>query len=409
MDYRDFLGDRTQPLALQIDRSGRIYAVECVFDDGFNLTFGHPEGDISIRIDAPSNREHLLDRQELQEPWSYPEIRDALVKSRFGDLYDCPWLEFDDNGKPTPASDCSQSFEAWLDEPVESHPYVSEYLPGYWIYEALSEEERAHEFMCEVDCGDPESGEVFAIQTGIWSGRSLNELLESKGLPFRFEQVFLECWGEIYVIRNIDPVPLSMRTVRECIAEDLEDIVFFSEDQDLNGLERKLHRLEPDDPLLRQATSAIAAERNARATEGPTERAGRQAMLDLNRRGTVELAGRLNEIRAALGALAADSPIRVRGERTLALLGPMLEQMQDRISVGDGPWTEPTPGEPLKVGDGFALERDGEHFHYGITAASPGPEGTPNPVLEALAQMAAEAELAEPAPAAGGDDDPDEV
>lgn len=131
-------------------------------------------------------------------------------------------------------------------------------------------------------------------------------------------------------------------------------------------------------------------------------------MLDIYRLNTVELAVHLTDIRAKLAALASDSSVRVAGERALVGRERLLQQMQARISVGDAPWTEPTPGEPLKVGDGFTVKGDSERLHYGITVASPGKDGKPNPLLAAFAQMAADPEPASRTPAAGGDGGPDE-
>lgn len=203
------------------------------------------------------------------------------------------------------------------------------------------------------------------------------------------QKPFIEYWTEDVASRSTEFMPASMMPfIQECIEEELKRLIWLTEFC-IDDVERKLHRLDANDPLLARAIAEIAAERTARATEGPTERVGRQAMLNIYKLSTIELAARLDEIKAGLFALSPESPVRVAGEKALSGRERMLEQVRDRITVGDSPWTTPEAGQPLKVGDGFTLDDKGERLTYAITAASPGKDGKPNALLAALGNMLA--------------------
>jgi hypothetical protein len=132
---------------------------------------------------------------ELPEGASYEQKKQAVMAAAGWD-YDeeCEWLQVDENGDALPEYETDEVIDTWLSSlisDVDIDRYLhfgeriaTEYTPGFIIWDALTEEQRARLGLREADLGGPASS-VPCISTNA-SIDELNEVLERHGLMFIF-------------------------------------------------------------------------------------------------------------------------------------------------------------------------------------------------------------------------------
>ena len=187
------------PLEITIDE-GIIEASNVDYGDKYDVSiiFNHPEGEIEIGYDYPTRREQYdFDNKDF-EKLNYEQKRLHYLKEIQGtdelNEDECPWIIYDrETQQYTKESDCEEAMNKWLDEKYGSNEYeleslldtrndVSEYAPGFEIYEALSNEERQSLGLRIAYTGHPASSwQVVFIDC---NADQLNQVLREKKLPF---------------------------------------------------------------------------------------------------------------------------------------------------------------------------------------------------------------------------------
>jgi hypothetical protein len=181
---------------LTLDR-GVIVAADFSYvdDNGLNGVIVRCDdgGSESYLVDSPTMAEYY--GLELPEGASYEQKKQAVMAAAGWDYEEeCEWLQVDENGDALPEYETDEVIDAWLSSlisDVDIDRYLhfgeriaTEYTPGFIIWDALTEEQRARLGLRESDLGGPASS-VPCISTNA-SIDELSEALEQYGLPFVF-------------------------------------------------------------------------------------------------------------------------------------------------------------------------------------------------------------------------------
>lgn len=190
----DVLRCRTKPLKISIDEYRCIVAHRYDFGGAFKVgvIFDHSEGPIVIGVDPPSRAEYRGLKDSEFKSLTYAEKK-HVVNERFGfeEEEQYPWIIFNALGEKIPDTDTEARMMAWLTEPTEGKDdlnwvprYLSEYLPGFEIMEALTVDVRTRLGLCEVDIGGMGSSGCWAVKVTASPSR-FDAALRAAGLPFR--------------------------------------------------------------------------------------------------------------------------------------------------------------------------------------------------------------------------------
>jgi len=191
-DLKEILQSRTEPLSVSIDIDGMLVATKFSFESKYEygIVYGHPEGDIHIGNNGPTNRRVLyLDGEDL-ENMSFDACRELVVSAYL------EWKgELPEEGQVPWGDDTAGALNEWLDETADddiAENYMIEnavddigdqYEPGIIIFDSLSNTVRKRLGIEKVDLGGPASGFIWAVHVGC-SAEDLNKALKKAKLPF---------------------------------------------------------------------------------------------------------------------------------------------------------------------------------------------------------------------------------
>lgn len=184
----------TVPLSLCIN-DGCIAAVQFTegdHPDGYVICFEHPQGDISLWFDRPTNAEfYEFDPGCLQSDYA-SNRRIVYVACGFDASDDPPWAEVDESGIALRSQEAQMAMLDWLQAAVSDDlveglaDELSEFAPGLAIWEGMDESECKRFGLRRVNRGGPASS-VPAVTFG-GSVFEFNLFLMEKNLPYRIVQ-----------------------------------------------------------------------------------------------------------------------------------------------------------------------------------------------------------------------------
>ena len=190
-DLKGILQGRSKPLSISIDSDGMLVASDFTFDSkyAYGIVYGHPEGDIHVGNDGPTNRQVLYLYGKDLEKLSYDARRELVISTY------CEWTDELEEGQVPWDDDTAEALNEWLDKTADdqiAENYMienavddigNEYEPGIIIFDSLSNTVRKRLGIEKVDIGGPASGFVWAAHVGC-SAEDLNKALKKAKLPF---------------------------------------------------------------------------------------------------------------------------------------------------------------------------------------------------------------------------------
>jgi hypothetical protein len=158
------LSDRSRfklSLEIELDEDSCIRARHYSFDGNyaFGCTIHHEGQRIDRGINWPTEQEYYGIELPDRENVPYEELKSIVIEAKQDDPDDLPWIEYQ-NGNPTKESETTETLLEWLRRPVEDERLedwgdsrISEYGIGIEIFDALSDEDRAHVGLALEDFG----------------------------------------------------------------------------------------------------------------------------------------------------------------------------------------------------------------------------------------------------------------
>jgi len=186
---------------LQIELEDKcIKSSNCDYGDKYDISviFIHDKGSIEFGVDFPTRRENLGYDDKKFENLSYQQKKEKIIDEVIGYTYldetydsECPWVHLDKEGNIDKSTNTEEKLNQWLDESTswdDNESYgdgMSEYLPGFVIFNYLDDKEKNEIGMREGYVGSPGSSIYVVLVDDVMK---FKQLLIKYDLPFYLDE-----------------------------------------------------------------------------------------------------------------------------------------------------------------------------------------------------------------------------